>query len=149
MTPFLLVLDEPFSGLDPLAAQNMARILRLRARAGTAVLFSSHQLDVVEHLCDDVVIVNRGAVVLSGGVMALRAASKRRMLDVILRSDVDWFSSLSGVEVLEHDGRRVRLELHDGARLSDLALAAEEAGEAIVFRLEPPSLSEIFEEAVS
>jgi ABC-2 type transport system ATP-binding protein len=147
--PVLLVLDEPFSGLDPLAAQNMAEILRRRARAGAAVLFSSHQLDVVEHLCDDVVIVNRGAVVLAGGVMALRSASKRRMLEVVARSDSDWFSRLADVDVVEHDGERVRLEVHEGARLSDLAVAAESTGQVIVFSLEPPSLSELFEEAVS
>ena len=61
--PELLVLDEPFSGLDPLGVQTMTEVLRERAAAGVGVVFSSHQLDLVEEVCEDVVIVSRGRVV--------------------------------------------------------------------------------------
>ena len=71
--PVLLVLDEPFAGLDPLGAANMAAVLEELAATGVAVLFSSHQLDVVEDLCDEVVIINEGEVVLSGQIDRLRA----------------------------------------------------------------------------
>ena len=73
--PVLLVLDEPFAGLDPLGAANMAAVLEERAAVGVAVLFSSHQLDVVEDLCEEVVIINKGAAVLSGEIDRLRADS--------------------------------------------------------------------------
>jgi len=147
--PELLVLDEPFSGLDPLAAQNMAAVLRRRADDGAAVLFSSHQLDVVENLCDDVVIINRGSVVLAGDVMELRASSERRYLEIVGKSDVAWAEELPGVKLLSHSPNRIRLELTDSNRLIDLADAAEKAGDIVVFSVEPPSLSEVFEEAVT
>jgi ABC-2 type transport system ATP-binding protein len=147
--PELLILDEPFSGLDPLAAQTMAEILQRRAEGGAAVLFSSHQLDVVEDLCDDVVIINQGAVVLAGDVMELRASSKRRYLEIVGKSDVSWALQLPGVEVLSHDGNRIRLDLNDSHRINELADAAEEAGDIIVFSVEPPTLSEVFEAAVT
>ena len=147
--PELIILDEPFSGLDPLAAQDMAAILKQRADDGAAVLFSSHQLDVVENLCNEVVIINHGAVVLAGNVMELRAASERRYLDIVGRSDVSWAKDLPGVEVLSHTGTRIKLDLKDSSRLIDLADAAEKAGDIVVFSVEPPSLSEVFEEAVS
>ena len=72
--PDLLVLDEPFSGLDPLAISNMSELLAEVAAAGATVLFSSHQLDLVEDLCEDVVIVDHGRVVLAGDLDELRAA---------------------------------------------------------------------------
>lgn len=146
--PELLVLDEPFSGLDPLAAQTMAAILRRRATEGAAVLFSSHQLDVVEDLCDDVVIINGGQVVLAGDVMQLRASTPRRYLDIVGAADVDWAGELRGVTVVHQNGNRIRLQLSDAARLNDLANAAEKAGDIVVFSMEPPPLSEIFREAV-
>src|SRR4051812_35511935 len=71
--PELLVLDEPFSGLDPVGVDVLSEILRERARAGVAVVFSSHQLELVERLCDAVAIVRGGRGVASGAVAALRA----------------------------------------------------------------------------
>jgi ABC-2 type transport system ATP-binding protein len=77
--PELLVLDEPFSGLDPLAVDVMSDVLRERAAAGVAVVFSSHQLDLVEDLCQTVAIVAEGRVVLDGEVEALRRRGERRL----------------------------------------------------------------------
>src|SRR5690606_42005462 len=75
--PEVLVLDEPFSGLDPLAVDTMMALLRERAAAGVAVLFSSHQLDLVEDLCEDVVIIDHGRVVMSGRVTDLSTWAAR------------------------------------------------------------------------
>ena len=71
--PDLLVLDEPFSGLDPIAMGTMAELLAELAAAGATVLFSSHQLDLVEDLCEDVVIIDHGRIVLAGELSDLRA----------------------------------------------------------------------------
>ena len=70
--PTALVLDEPFSGLDPAAVDAMADVLRDRAASGVPVLFSSHQLDLVERLCDNLIVLARGRVVAQGSVEALR-----------------------------------------------------------------------------
>jgi ABC-2 type transport system ATP-binding protein len=146
-TPELLVLDEPFSGLDPVAAGLLAQALRRRAAEGAAVVFSSHQLDMVEDLCEDVVIVNRGRVVAEGNVQDLRAAVPRRYLDVTLRdAGTGWADEVTGVEVVERNGDRVRFLLGESFDLVALAEAARRAGEVVEFGLRPPSLSEVFVE---
>ena len=80
--PELLVLDEPFSGLDPIGIATMTEVIRERAAAGVGVVFSSHQLDLVEDVCEDVVIIARGRIVASGAIEALKAASGRQHLEV-------------------------------------------------------------------
>jgi len=148
--PDLLVLDEPFSGLDPMAAARLAGVLAERARAGAAVLFSSHQLDVVEHLCEDVVIVHRGRVVLSGRVEDLRTASPRRYLEAVVRgAGAAWAEGVAGAVVVSRKGDRVRLRLDGPYDLGDLVARARAAGEVLEFSLAPPDLSEVFMEAVA
>ncbi len=148
--PMLLVLDEPFSGLDPIAAGTMAGILRRQAQAGVAVLFSSHQLDLVENLCDDVVIIHQGRVVLSGRVSELRSASPLRYLEVSARPALasGWIERIAGARIVDRREDRVRLLLDRRVDVQEVASAASEAGEITSFSLEPPSLSEVFTEAV-
>lgn len=147
--PELLVLDEPFSGLDPLGVETMADLLRSLAERGVAVMFSSHQLDLVEDLCEHVAIINRGAIVLEGAVRALRTASSRRYLDVELRNGSStWADDLEGVEVVERVGSRIRLAASDAIDLERLVSLAVGAGDVTQFSFEPPSLSEVFREAV-
>ncbi|MCP3996645.1 MAG: ATP-binding cassette domain-containing protein [bacterium] len=149
--PPLLILDEPFAGLDPIAAHTMAKVLRTRAEAGTAVLFSSHQLDVVEGLCEDVVIINEGSVVLSGKVNQIRSASPRRYLDVVFEGAFshDWAAGLEHATVVESrdDGCRILLD-HTGD-VAELAALASSSGTITQFALEPPPLSEMFRELVA
>jgi ABC-2 type transport system ATP-binding protein len=148
--PELLVLDEPFSGLDPIGIATMSEVLRERARAGVGVVFSSHQLDLVEEVCEDVVIISRGQVVAEGEIEALRAASGRRHLDVeVVGSGGAWLDGINHHEVLERDGDRVRLLVDEGANLDGLLAAAAAAGELRRFSYEPPKLSELFMEAVT
>ena len=84
--PVALVLDEPFAGLDPLGVEALSEVIRDLALGGTAVLFSSHQLDLVEDVCQDVVVIDHGRVVLDGELERLRAASGRRYLAVGFRA---------------------------------------------------------------
>lgn len=147
--PELLVLDEPFSGLDPIGVETMADLLRTLAAEGVAVMFSSHQLDLVEDLCEEVAIIDRGAIVLEGAVRALRNVSPRRYLEVELRrGDSRWADELPGTEVVGRAGARVRLAISGAADLEALARGASAAGDVTQFNFEPPSLSEVFREAV-
>lgn len=146
--PTLVVLDEPFSGLDPIGAAGLAEVLKRRVEAGTAVVFSSHQLDLVEDLCRDVVILHRGKVVLEGAVNELRAASADRYVEVV-GPDSDWISELEIGEVVEKANGRVRIRLRDGTDLAELAKVVSAAGMPTQFVFEPPPLSEIFKEAVA
>ncbi len=148
--PELLVLDEPFSGLDPLGVATMSEVLRERTAAGVAVVFSSHQLDLVEEVCEDVVIISRGRVVAEGAIGDLRARSGRRHLEVeVAGNDGSWLDGTSGHSVLERDGDRVKLLVDESVDLGQLLAAARAAGEVRRFSFEPPRLSELFMEAVT
>jgi ABC-2 type transport system ATP-binding protein len=129
--PELLVLDEPFSGLDPLAVQTMSQVIAERAEAGASVLFSSHQLDLVEDLCEDVVVVDRGQVVLSGTVTSLREAAPERRLSIT------WSDGVTAERTVPRD-----------ADLDALLVGARARGSITALKYEPPSLNELFLAAV-
>jgi ABC-2 type transport system ATP-binding protein len=147
--PTLLVLDEPFSGLDPIGIATMTEVLRERAAAGVAVLFSSHQLDLVEDVCEDVVIISRGRIVAQGAINELRAAAPRRHLEVEVEgSDGRWLEGLPDVELVERVNDRVKLLVNERADLSALLAAATRTGPVRRFSYEPPTLSELFMEVI-
>jgi ABC-2 type transport system ATP-binding protein len=148
--PELLVLDEPFSGLDPLGTATMTEIVRERAAAGVGILFSSHQLDLVEDVCEDVVIVARGRIVAAGPIEQLRAASGRRHLEVeVVGTEGSWLDGDASVTQLERSGDRVKLLVDAAVDLDGLLARARAAGEVRRFVYQPPRLSELFVEAVS
>ncbi len=148
--PEVLVLDEPFSGLDPVGVDVLSGVLREQADAGVPVVFSSHQLDLVERLCQSVVLIDRGRVVANGRISELRAADPRRLLRVEVAGGNDgWLDALSGVRVLERLPDGAIVELEDGVREMDLLDAARAAGPVRHFSVVQPSLSEIFRRAVA
>lgn len=144
--PELLVLDEPFAGLDPLAVQTLSDLLRDEVAKGTALLLSSHQLDLVADVCSAVVIVDRGHVVLRGDVAELRSSTEARHLDVEFARETTWQPPT--VTAVSSDGRRYRAVLEAGADSSNLIAHARATGEVIAFAFAPPDLSEVFMGAV-
>ncbi len=146
--PELLVLDEPFSGLDPLAVDVMSRVLQERAEAGAAVVFSSHQLDLVEDLCRTVAVVNRGRVVLTGAVAELRREGDRRMR-IASAGPAGWTAHLpAGVHLVGSSNGVVTVALDDGVDPGAVIDLARTAGPLTQVRLEQPRLSELFRDAV-
>lgn len=149
--PTLLVLDEPFSGLDPLAVDAVIDVLRRRARAGVPVLFSSHQLDLVERLCDDVVILSAGQVVASGTVDDLRAAGGSSRYRLTLDTDAGWVRSQPGLTVLDVDGGTAVVDItatNGVDHRRELLAEAMRRGDVREFAPVRTPLSEIFREAV-
>jgi len=147
--PEALVLDEPFSGLDPIAVADLSEILQEAARDGCLVLFSSHQLNLVEGLCESVAIIEGGRLVTSGRVADLKAASGRRQLRVSVEGvDGEWARALPGVRVSRVEADGLRLALAPEADPLKVLDAARAAGPVRDFGLEQPSLSELFLEAV-
>jgi ABC-2 type transport system ATP-binding protein len=147
--PELLVLDEPFSGLDPLGIETMSGILRERAAAGVGVVFSSHQLDLVEDLCEDVVIINRGRIAAAGAIDDLRAASARRHLEVEVEGDGNaWLADRPDLAIVEQRADFARLLVPADLDLGAILAAAEAAGPVRRFAFQPPKLSELFMEVV-
>jgi ABC-2 type transport system ATP-binding protein len=144
--PEVLVLDEPFSGLDPVGVDVLAEVLADRAADGIPVIFSSHQLELVERLCEAVAIINRGRLVAAGAVEELRAGGERRWQVEVADAATDWASGLEGVTVLEkHNGRVVLAVDGDEQRVLD---AARAAGRVIQFSAVQPSLAQLFRQAV-
>ena len=146
-SPDLLVLDEPFSGLDPIAMDAMSALLTELAHNGAAVLFSSHQLDVVEYLCEDVVVIDRGQVVLAGELNAIRNTASDRYLDVTVERDPERLLHLADAVVVAHDGNRVRLRVPRHS--NPVSLVSSVSGDVVRLAYEPPTLSELFRAAVS
>ncbi len=147
--PELLVLDEPFSGLDPLGVETMAEVLRAQADAGTAVVFSSHQLDLVEDLCEDVAIIDRGRIVLSGNVRELKDASRYRRLELELEDGGEFLRRLTGIVAHEVDGDRHRLLVDKDTDVRELLAAASSTARIREFAYTTPSLNDLFREAVT
>jgi ABC-2 type transport system ATP-binding protein len=147
--PELLVLDEPFAGLDPVAVQTLAGLLRTEAERGAAVLFSSHQLELVEDICEDVAIVDHGRVVATGKLDALRQRSQHRQIELRLDgAPPQWLPHVAGVELLErHDGS-LRLAAASDVDPELVLAEAEQTGRVVGFRYGPPSLTELFLELV-
>lgn len=147
--PELLVLDEPFSGLDPAGVDDLAAVLSEQATAGRTLLFSSHQLDLVEHLCQSVAIVDHGSLVADGRVNDLTAAGPERLeVEVGGPRGTDWADGLAGVTVTEQGGGRLRLHLEDRVDPQAVLAAAVAAGPVRHFGFERRRLSEVFREAV-
>jgi ABC-2 type transport system ATP-binding protein len=146
--PQLLVLDEPFSGLDPIAVDVMSDVLRERAAAGTAVIFSSHQLDLVEGLCRSVVVVDHGRLVLDGEVTTLRRQGERR-LRLAVDGGTAWAEDLPDwCHVDRIAGDEVTLRLSADADPGALIDLARRQGELRGVHLDEPRLSELFRDAV-
>jgi ABC-2 type transport system ATP-binding protein len=148
--PDLLVLDEPFAGLDPLAVHTLADVLREEAARGAAVLFSSHQLDLVEDICQEVVIIDQGRVVAGGELEALRRASQRRRIDLQLdAAPPGWQPSAVGIDLVERRNGRLRLLVSRDVDPEQVLAEAESAARVVEFSYRPPSLSELFQELVA
>jgi ABC-2 type transport system ATP-binding protein len=146
--PELLVLDEPFSGLDPMGVDTMAEVVRSRATAGATVLFSSHQLDLVEDLCDDVAIIDHGRVVLAGSLDEVRRRAPQRRLEIAFDDASVVWAPPDGTLVRGRDGARVYL-VPTGADPAVLLAAASAAGRVSGFGFAPPRLSEVFRAVVA
>lgn len=146
--PDLLVLDEPFAGLDPIAMGLMAGVLQELAATGVTVLFSSHQLDLVEDLCEDVVIIDHGRVVLDGELETLRAATPHRVVEIKYRGPAPQWSGLPEVRVVEHSAESVKLRVPRRLDLPDLLSRMAGQDEVTSFTYQPPTLSDLFTEAV-
>jgi ABC-2 type transport system ATP-binding protein len=144
--PRLLVLDEPFAGLDPIGVDSLSEILRDLAAGGVTIVFSSHQLDLVEDVCEDVAIINEGRMVLTGRLNSIKSQSKSRRLTVEVDGN-PWFPQLPNVDVVSnHD--QGHCIVSDDAPVSEILSAAEADGSVTRFAFEPPHLTDLFRQAV-
>jgi ABC-2 type transport system ATP-binding protein len=146
--PDLLILDEPFAGLDPIAADVMSGVLREQAARGVPVLFSSHQLELVEDLCESVAIIDHGRLVACGTVDELRARGSRLVRVDVRNATPRWADSLTDVELVEHADGRAVFKLSPAADPQLILDAARRSGVVTHFAEVQPTLAELFREVV-
>jgi ABC-2 type transport system ATP-binding protein len=150
--PEVLVLDEPFSGLDPMAVEVVQAVLSEHAASGAPVLFSSHQLDIVERLCDDLVVIAGGAIRASGSREGLRNEHSQPRYEIELAGDAGWVRGVPGIRVVELDGNYAQFEVDrgDDGEAAAQAVLTRALAEGAVARFTPlhPTLAQIFKEVV-
>jgi ABC-2 type transport system ATP-binding protein len=147
--PELLVLDEPLAGLDPTGIDATSAVLVEQAKAGRCVLLSSHQLDLVEDLCESVTIIDHGHLVASGLVDELAASGQARLVVRVEGDrDANWARRLQGVQVSEVSGGAARLVLGEEVDSQAVLQAAMNTGRVTEFVFERRRLSEVFRDAL-
>ncbi len=144
--PQVLVLDEPFSGLDPVGVSEMGAVLRAAAARGATILFSSHQLELVEDLCVDVAIINGGRTVAAGDLASIRTRAGYRRVEVAV-SGAPWVPE--GIGTVRVEGERAHVLVPQTVTAEELLAAASAVGPVTSFRYEAPSLADLFHEAVA
>jgi ABC-2 type transport system ATP-binding protein len=144
--PIALVLDEPFSGLDPLAVDAMVDLLREEVTPEVPVLFSSHQLELVERLCDDLVVLSRGKVVASGSVADL-ASGPTTTYRLVVDGDAGWLRDVRGIRVRDVAGGTALFDVEDDTVEQQILQQAISRGPVREFGPERVALSDVFREA--
>jgi ABC-2 type transport system ATP-binding protein len=147
--PSILVLDEPFSGLDPVAVDVMSQVLKEKCADGVPTVFSSHQLDLVERLCDRVGIVRSGHMVALGAIDELRSGGTETLVVHAPAAQPGWADTLPGVTVRGYDGDHTVLELAAGTDDQVILRAAMATGPVHEFARTRPSLTDLFRNVVS
>jgi ABC-2 type transport system ATP-binding protein len=144
--PIALVLDEPFSGLDPLAVDAMVDLLREEVTPEVPVLFSSHQLELVERLCDDLVVLSRGKVVAAGSVAEL-AAGPTATYRMVVDGDAGWLRDIAGIKVRDVAGATALFDVEAAGQEQQILQQALSRGAVLEFGPERVALSDVFREA--
>jgi ABC-2 type transport system ATP-binding protein len=149
--PDILILDEPFSGLDPVNADQMKQaFLEMRDR-GKTIIFSTHQLDDAQELCHEVVIINRGRVLVSGEVLDVRKSMDRQVVRFATAGDTSasWLSRLPGVTVEREREDHVELRVPNAEAAQEVLTEAIRRGDTVTkFDISYPSINDVFLELV-
>ncbi|MEV8249686.1 ATP-binding cassette domain-containing protein [Microbacterium sp. NPDC076768] len=146
--PKVLILDEPFSGLDPLAVDVVAGVLQASAAKGASILFSSHQLDVVERLCDDLVILAGGVIRASGSREGLRSQHANNRYELVSTGDAGWLRTEPGVTVVDFEGGYALFDADEPETAQRVLKSAVQRGDVASFTPKHPSLAQIFKEVI-
>lgn len=149
--PLILVMDEPFSGLDPVNANVLKEAFIEMHQRGKTIIFSTHQLEQVEELCQDVVIINKGEVIVQGSVQEVKHQHGRNVVRLKLDNDPEaaWLDTLDGVQVTKRRQDFIEMQIQANRTPNFIVEEALRQGGIISrFELVEPSLTDIFIERV-
>jgi len=145
--PQILILDEPFSGLDPVNTELLKDILLQLRRQGKTIIFSTHMMEQAEKLCDFILLVNRGRKIIDGTLDQIRSGYVTNAVYLELDGPADFVSTLPMVKMVKNitsDGRRLEITINDGYTDQDLLQAVVSKARVKGFEIKIPSLHEIF-----
>ncbi len=142
--PDLVILDEPFSGLDPVNQDMLREIISGLRQEGKTILFSTHVMHEAERLCDFIVLIDRGKVVVNGTLDEIRAGHEANTISLELEGDTDFVQRLPLVQSVKPDGRRLDVRLRDDADPQELLRVLVERSRVRAFEIKQPSLHEVF-----
>jgi ABC-2 type transport system ATP-binding protein len=149
--PQVLLMDEPFTGLDPVNVALLKQALLEMKDRGKTLIFSTHQMETVEELCESIAILDRGRVVVGGSVREVRRSTGRQMVRVAVQGDpeMDWLGTLDGVRVTRRGQDYIEAEVAQGHDPGSVLRAALSRGcEIRHFEMMDPSLEQVFIEHV-
>jgi ABC-2 type transport system ATP-binding protein len=142
--PDLIILDEPFMGLDPVNAELIKEVILEQKKRGAAVVFSTHIMESAEKLCDAICLINKGRKVLDGEVKQVKRNFGRNSVILAYDGKADFLNNNGLVERCNDSGNYVEIQLRQGASPQALLAAAMQHAEIFRFEIVEPSLHEIF-----
>ena len=141
--PKLLILDEPFSGLDPINVEMFKKVILRLKKEKTIIIFSSHMMEHIEYFCDSLIILVKGNVVLQGKLTEIKNQYKRKIIKVVGNIDEEKIAKLKGVVSIEKNKDEYAIRIEDSSYVKDIFKKLSE-NDITKFVVEEPSLNEIF-----
>lgn len=147
--PELIVLDEPFSGLDPVNTENLKDVILELVKNGKYIIMSSHQMSSIEEFCSEVLILNKGKTVLKGNLKEIKNSYPANRVDLSTEKDVEKYIKELGLEIRNSKNNEYEIKINneeEGHKL--FSLLAENKERVLKFEIKKPSLNDIFIEKV-
>lgn len=146
--PEFLILDEPFSGLDPANSRDLMEVLLEQKQAGKTILFSTHRMDTVERLCDSICLVNHGRAVLEGNLKQVKSGYGKSSIQLEFEGTLPFLDRADLIQSCNNYGNYVEIRLQPGADSQDILELAIQSARVTRFELVEPSLEAIFIDVV-
>jgi len=142
--PDIYIFDEPFSGLDPINSELLKEIIIELRDSGKSVLFSTHRMEQVEQMCDDICLFNNGKVVLTGNLGKIKKDFGKNTVLIEFRGDAGFLDELENVRINNRSTNFAEIRILDGQNHQDILQNAMTGADIHKFQLVEPSLNEIF-----